>query len=70
MEFLKIFTFFIKHTSGKSNKDVDELSIINLNFHGFQISTLGFDEMNDVYKEVVDFEDAYATCKNLKLFLN
>jgi hypothetical protein len=43
VEFLHNFTFFIKHTSGKTNKVVDSFSRIKLILQEFQVGTLGFD---------------------------
>lgn len=65
VELLQNFTFVIEYTSVKSNKVVDALSRINLMLHEFQINTLGFDEMKEMYKEDVDFKDAYVACKKL-----
>ena len=43
--FLQNFTFVIKHTSGKSNKVVDALSMISLVMQEVKVSTLGFDNL-------------------------
>jgi hypothetical protein len=43
VEFLHNFTFVIKHTSGKTNKFVDALSIIILLLQELQVNNLGFD---------------------------
>ena len=57
-------TFFIKHTSGKSNKVVDALSRINPVLQEVKVSTLGFENLIDMYKEDLDFKDIYASDKN------
>jgi ribonuclease HI len=64
VQFLQNFTFVIKHTGGKENKVVDELSRINLILQEFQVNTLGFDGLKDMYKEDVDFRDAYVAYEN------
>ena len=58
------FTFFIKHTSGKSNKVVDALSRISLVMQEVKVSTLGFENLISMYKEDVDFKDIYVACQN------
>ena len=64
VEFLQNFTFVIKHTSGKSNKVVDALSIVSLILQEIKVSSLGFECLINMYKEYVDFKDIYATCEN------
>ena len=64
VEFLKKFTFVIKHTSGKSNKLIDALSRVNMVLQEVQISTLGFENLIDMYKEDLYFKDIYAACEN------
>ena len=54
----------IKHTSGKSNKVVDALRRINLILQEIKVSTLGFENLVNMYKEHVDFKDVYASCEN------
>ena len=53
------FTFVIKHTSGKSNKAVDALSRVSLVLQEFKFSTLGFENLIDMYKEDLDFKVIY-----------
>ena len=64
VEFLHNFTFVIKHTSGQSNKVVDALSRINVALQEVKVSTLGFSNMNDMYKEDLYFEDIYVAHEN------
>ena len=64
VEFLQNFTFVIKHTSGKSNKVANALSRVNLILHEIKVSTLGFENLVNMYKEDVDFKDVYASCEN------
>ena len=50
----------IKHTSGKSNKVVDDLRRVSFLLKEIKVSTLGFEILIDMYKEDVDFKDIYA----------
>jgi hypothetical protein len=59
------FTYVIKHTSGKANKVVDALSRINLILQEFQVNTLGFDGLKEMYQDDANFKDAYANYENL-----
>jgi hypothetical protein len=54
----------IKHTSGKTNKVVDALSRINLILQEFQVNTLGFDGLKEMYQDDAYFKDVYAPCGN------
>ena len=65
VEYLQNFTFDIKHTSGKSNKGVDDLSRVILILQEIKVSSLGFESLTNMYKEDVDFKDIYAACENL-----
>ena len=62
VEFLH--TFVIKHTSGKSNKVVDALSIVNLILQEIKVGTLGYENLVNMYKEDMDFKDVYASSEN------
>ena len=64
VEFLQNFTLIIKHTSGKSNKFVDALSSINMVLLEVKASTLGFENLIDMYKEDLDFKDIDVACQN------
>ena len=64
MEVLQNFTFVIKHTSGKSNKVDDALSIVSSILQEIKVSSLGFESLINMYKEDVDFKDIYAACEN------
>ena len=50
VEFLQIFTFVIKHTSGKLNKVVDAWSRINFIVQELRVGVVGFEEMVDMGK--------------------
>ena len=64
VEFLQKFTFVIKHTSGKSNKVVVSLSIVSFLLQEIKVSTLGFENLIDMYKEDADFKNVYVACEN------
>ena len=64
VEFLQNFTFVIKHTSGKTNKVVDVLSRIYSILQEFQVNTLGFDGLKEMYRDDAYFKDVYAACEN------
>jgi hypothetical protein len=66
-EFMKIFTFVIKHIVGTANKVVDALSRRSLIVQEFQVETLGFEHLKEMYREDPDFKEAYEACKNLLL---
>ena len=61
------FTFVIKHISGNANKVVDVLSRKCLILQEFRVKTLGFDNLNDMYRDDSDFKDVYEACENLVL---
>jgi hypothetical protein len=58
------FTFVIKHIVGNDNKFVDELSRICLILQEFQVKTLGFEHLKDMYFDDPDFKEAYEACEN------
>jgi hypothetical protein len=64
IEFMKIFTFVIKHIYGSSNKVVDALSRIILILQEFQVKTLGFDHLKEMYHNYPNFGEAYEACVN------
>jgi hypothetical protein len=64
VEFMQIFTFVIKHIAGTANKVADVLSRKNMIVQEFQVETLGFENLKEMYKEDVDFKEAYEACKN------
>jgi hypothetical protein len=61
------FTFFIKHISGNANKVVDALSRRILIMQEFQVKTLGFDHLKEMYHSDPYFGEAYEACVNLVL---
>jgi hypothetical protein len=58
------FTFDIKHIVGTANKVVDALSRRSLIVHEFQVETLGFEHLKEMYQEDIDFKEAYKACNN------
>jgi hypothetical protein len=58
------FTFVIKHISGTTNKVVDALRRKCLLLQEFKVKTLGFDDLRDMYKDDLDFKEAYEAAEN------
>jgi hypothetical protein len=64
IEFMQNFTFVIKHTVGNANKVVDALSRRCLILQEFQVKTLGFEHLKDMYCDDANFMEAYEACEN------
>jgi hypothetical protein len=64
IEFMKKFTFFIKHIYGNANKVVDALRKRILILQEFQVKTLVFDHLKEMYHSDLDFGEAYEACVN------
>jgi hypothetical protein len=64
VEYMKNFTFVIKHISGTANKVADALSRKCLLLQEFKVRTLGFDDLKDMYVDDSDFKEAYETTEN------
>jgi hypothetical protein len=64
---MKNFTFVIKHISGNANKVDDALSRRCLVLQEFQVKTLGFDHLKEMYHDDPYFKEAYEACVNLVL---
>jgi hypothetical protein len=64
VEYMKNFTFFIKHISGIANKVVDALSRKCLLLQEFKVKTLGFDDLKNMYTDDQDFKEAYEATEN------
>jgi hypothetical protein len=62
VEFIQNFTFVIKHIAGNTNKVVDALSRRCLILQEFQVKTLGFEHLKDMYCDDTDFKEAYEAC--------
>jgi hypothetical protein len=56
------FTFVIKHIAGNANKVVDVLSRRCLILQEFQVKTLGFEHLKDMYRDDTDFKEACEAC--------
>jgi ribonuclease HI len=65
VEFMQNFTFVIKHIVGNANKVVDALSRRCLILQEFQVKTLGFEHLKDMYCDDTDFKEAYEACETL-----
>jgi hypothetical protein len=64
VEFMQNFTFVIKHISGSANKVAYALSRRCLILQEFQVETLGFEHLKEMYQEDPDFKEAYEACEN------
>jgi hypothetical protein len=54
----------IKHISGTANKVVDSLRRKCLLMQEFKIKTLGFDNLKEMYRDDLDFKEAYEASEN------
>jgi hypothetical protein len=61
------FTFVIKHIFGNANKVADALSRRCLILQEFQVKTLGFEHLKEMYYDDPDFKEAYEACTHLVL---
>ena len=59
VEFMQNFTFVIKHIVGTANKVAYALSRTSLIVQEFQVETLGFQHLKEMYKEDTYFKEAY-----------
>jgi hypothetical protein len=64
VEFMHNFTFVINHISGSTNKVVDALSRRCLIMQEFEVETLGFEHLKEMYREDPNFKEAYEACEN------
>jgi hypothetical protein len=64
VEYMKNFTFVIKHISGTANKVADALSRKCFLLQEFKVKTLGFDDLRDMYKDESYFKEAYEAAEN------
>jgi hypothetical protein len=67
IDFMQNFTFVMKHISGNANKVVDALSRRCLILQEFQVKILGFEHLKDMYRDDLDFKEAYEECANTVL---
>jgi hypothetical protein len=58
------FTFVIKHIIGSTKKVVDALRRRCLFLQEFQVETLKFQHLKEMYQEDPDFKEAYESCEN------
>jgi hypothetical protein len=64
VELMQNFTFVIKHINGIDNKVADDLSRRCLILWEYQVNTLGFEHLKEMYKEDPDLKEAYEACEN------
>jgi hypothetical protein len=64
VDYMKNFTFVIKHINGTVNKVVDALSRKCLLLREFKVKTLGFDDIRDMYVDDPDFKETYEAYEN------
>jgi hypothetical protein len=64
VEYMKNFTFVIKHISGIANKFVDALTRKCFLLQEFKVKMLGFDDLRNMYADDQDFKEAYEVAKN------
>jgi hypothetical protein len=64
VEFMQNFTFVIKHIVGTANKVANPLSRRILIVQEFQVETLGFEHLKEMYREYADSKEAYEACNN------
>ncbi|RDX86164.1 hypothetical protein CR513_32540, partial [Mucuna pruriens] len=62
VEFLKQFSYVIKHKKGKANIVVDALSRRHMLLVMLEMKLLGFESLKDLYMDVNDFKEAYDHC--------
>jgi hypothetical protein len=61
---MKNFTFIIKHIYGNANKVVDALRRRCMILQEFQVNTLGFEHLKEMYYDDPDFKEAHEACVN------
>ena len=64
VEFMHNFTFFLKKINGSANKVADALSRRCLILQEFQVETLGFEHLKEMYQEDPNFKEAYESCES------
>ena len=62
VEFLQSYTFVLKHWSGNSTKIAYDLSRRQLLLTEMQIEVVGFNELNTLYPDDLDFGEAWKAC--------
>jgi hypothetical protein len=67
IEFMNNLTFVIKHISHNDNKVSNALSQRCLILQEFQVKTLGFDHLKEMYQSDPDFKEEYEACENIVL---
>ena len=64
VQFMRSFNFILRNISGNGNKVVNSLRRSCFVLYEFQVSTLGYQNLNEIYQEVQNFKEAYEAFKN------
>ena len=64
IEFMKNFTFFIKHIYTNANKVANALSMRCLILQEFKVKTLRFEHLKEMYCDDPYFKESYEACVN------
>jgi hypothetical protein len=64
VEFMQNFTFVTNHISRTANKVVDALTRKCLLMQEFRVKNLGFDNLKEMYRDHLDFKEAYEASEN------
>ena len=63
VEYLRSFTFVIKHKSGVTNQIADALSGRHSLLKKMKVEILGFDEMKELYDNEPNFSEKWRECR-------
>eukprot|EP00253_Pinus_taeda_P024060 PITA_24060 len=64
VEYLRSFTFVLKHISGQANKVADALSRRTLLLQESTVQVLDFEHLKYLYQIDTDFKESYEACQN------
>ena len=64
VQFMQSFNFILRNISGNGNKVVNALRRSFLVLYEFQVGTLGYQNLNEMYQEIQNFKEAYEAFKN------
>lgn len=67
MKQLQAYTFTIKHKKGVTNKVADVLNRRMLTMQEVSLHSMGIEPLKELYKEELDFKDAYNACLNFSI---
>ena len=63
VEFMKIYSFVLKHRSRKSNKVVDALSRRVMLLNTFSVEVMSLENMTKLYEGDTYFRESWRACK-------